>query len=198
MALLTTAEAKTLLGISGTTYDTSIATWIPYVEDDIVDYLGHAFQDGYVYRQSITGFEFVNDTDGDYVTDTDGEFLDKGFSDGMDVVIEGGFSNVGLYNISSASATKLTMTETGEFVNQKQNDTKDDNVIGLIRISRVKWPKGLKPIAAKMVWYQIENAKTSDVLSESLDDYSVTYAGSHAYPKRVIDMLAKYRKPVFR
>jgi len=44
----------------------------------------------------------------------------------------------------------------------------------------------------------ISNSKVDDVKSESLDDYSITYAGSNAYPVRLINALDKFRKVVVR
>lgn len=199
MALITAAEVKSILRITDTTYDTDIAFFIPFVEDDIISYLGHAFQDGYVYRESGNALQFVRgDSDThDSITDEDCEFVEKGFSDDMDIIIEGGFSNVGLFNVQTATTGTLLLSEYGELINQDQNDTKDDHSIGFIRISRVKWPKALKLPAAKMVWHLINDAKPDDVKSESLDDYSVTYAGTHAYPSRVVRMLDKWRRPAF-
>jgi hypothetical protein len=200
MALVTTADAKTILGITDTTYDTQLSFFLPLVEKDIVSYIGHAFQDGYVYNESASNFEFVRgDSDTyDYITDADEEFEQQGFLDGMDIVVEGGWSNVGLYTVSSASTGKLTLDEYGTLIDQVQSNDDNDNYIGVIRISRVVWPDELKLTAAKMAWYLIDNAKISDAQSESLDDYSITYAGSNAYPTRLVDALDKFRRPVFR
>ena len=200
MALMTTAEVKTILGISGTTYDTQIGNLLPFVEDDLIDYLGNAVADGYVYRESGSMLAFVEgDSDThDYITDGDSDFLNRGFADDMDIIIEGGFSNTGLYTIDSAAAGKLVLSEYEELVSQDQDDTSDDNYIGSVRISRVKWPKALKVPAAKMVWHLINDAKPSAAQSESIGDYSITYIGAHAYPERVVRMLDKYKRPVFR
>jgi hypothetical protein len=200
MALMTRGDVKSILNITDSNYDTQIDYFIPLVEEDIIDYCNNGFQDGYVYRESGSALEFVRgDSDTtDYITDTDAEFLEKGFLSDMDIVVEGGGANVGLYTVSSASTGKLKLTTYGILINQDQDDTSDDNYIGNIRISRVKWPTALKLPAAKMVWYLVDQAKQSDVQSESLDDYSITYAGSNAYPTRIVNMLDKYRRPEFR
>lgn len=202
MALMTRAEVKEILRIPAATtdYDTDIDNFLPLVEEDIIETLNNAFPDGYVYRESWSYFDFVrgDSTTADYVEDRDSKFRVKGFADGMDIVIEGGGANVGLYTIDSASDTKLTMTGYGEFIDQSQGDTKDDNHIGGVKISRVKWPKSLKLAAAKMVWHLIDDAKPSGAVSESLDDYSITYAGNHAYPTEVVNMLNVFRRPGFR
>ena len=110
---------------------------------------------------------------------------------------------MGLYHIDSASTGKLKLTEYGILIDQDQDDTSDDNYIGSVKISRVKWPQALKLPAAQMVWHLIDDAKASNVQSESLDDYSVTYkalavAGSNAYPVEILDRLDKWRRPNFR
>lgn len=207
MALMTTAEVKSILGITASTYDSQIATFIPFVEDDLLAYLNNTFPDGYVFRQSGSDLSFVRgDSDTtDFIGDTGAEFIEKGFLDGMDIHVktQHGSANDGLYNISSATTGKLKLTEFGILIDQDQNDTKDDHAIGSILVSRVNWPNAIKLPAAKMVWSLIDNAKVSNVQSEKLDDYSVTYgsltfAGSNAYPKTIIDMLNKWRRPVYK
>jgi len=193
--LMSVTDVKTILNLTTSEYDARIAYLLPLIEKDIISYLGHAFQDKYVYRFSGSDFTFVTgDSDtGDYITDAEGEFIDRGFSSTMDIVIEGGGANFGYYHLSSATATRLVTDDYGIFVDQNQNDTIEDNPIGTVTISRVKWPRELRLAAAKMLWYQMDNARTDDVKSESLDDYSVTYAGSNAYPVRVVKMLDKWK-----
>ena len=204
MALMTTDEVKRILGITDSTYNTQIDFFIPYVERDLIDYLNNKFPDGYVYRESNTEFAFVRgDSDTtDYINDTAAEFLEKGFLSGMDITVLGGGANEGLYHISSASTGKLSLTEYGILIDQDQDDTSDNNYIGSILISRVKWPEALKLPAAQMVNYLIKDATANNVQSEKLDDYSVTYkalaiAGSNAYPVEILDRLDKYKRPVF-
>ena len=200
MALMTTAEVKSVLGISGSTYDTQIAFFLPIVEEDLISYLNNTFSDGYVYKEQASAFAFVRgDSDtADYITDTEAEFLEKGFLSDMDIVVQGGGANVGLHTVSSASTGRLLLTDYGILINQDQDDTADDNYIGSILISRVKWPSALKLPAAKMIWSLIDNAKVDDVKSERLDDYAITYIGGNAYPTAITDMLTKWRRPEFR
>lgn len=196
---MTTAEVKSILGISASTYDTQIAFFLPIVEEDLIDYLNNTFSDGYVYRESGTALEFVRgDSDtADHITDTDAEFTEKGFLSGMDIIVQGGGANVGLHTVSSASTGRLLLSEYGILINQDQDDTTDDNHIGSILISRVKWPIALKLPAAKMIWSLIDNAKIDDVKSEKIDDYAITYIGGNAYPTAITDMLQKWRRPEF-
>ena len=162
MALMTTAEVKSILGLTDSTYDTQIATFIPFVEDDLIDYLNNKFPDGYVFRHSGSALAFVRDTStADFITDTEAEFVEKGFLDGMDIHVSyscGKGANEGLYNVTSASTDKLLLGTIGILIDQQQNDTKDDNAIGTVLISRVKWPNALKVPASQMVWYLINGA----------------------------------------
>ncbi len=200
MALMTTAEVKSILGITASTYDIQIAFFIPFVEKDLVDYLNNCFPDGYVFRESGADLAFVRgDSDiADYITDTSAEFLVKGFLSGMDISVINSGANDGIYEVDSASTGKLSLSKYGILIDQDQDDTSDDNPIGTVLISRVKWPDAIKLPAAKMVWYLIDDARPNDAISEKLDDYSITYAGGHAYPTRVLDSLAQYRRPKYR
>ena len=195
MPLMTRAEVKSVLRITDTTYDSDIDFFLPLVERDIIDYTNNAFQDRYVYRESGNALAFViGDSDtGDQITDQEEDFVEDGFRSTMDIVVEGGGANVGYYHLSSASTGRLVIDEYARFVPQDQDDTKDDNLIGSIRISRVKWPRALKLTAAKMIWHLISDAKPDDVQSERIGNYSVTFAGSNAYPTRVLEGLRQYK-----
>ena len=196
MPIMTTAEVKAILRLTDSTYDSDIETFLPYVEDDILDCLNNGFQDGYVYRESASDLAFVRgDSDtADRITDRDAEFLENGFRDDMDIVISGGGTNYGLYHVTSASTDQLLLTEYGELIPQDQSDTKDDNPIGLVRISRVNWPNALRLPVAKMVWHLIQDARPDDAQSETIGDYSITYVGGNAYPEKVVRMLDKFRQ----
>jgi len=116
----------------------------------------------------------------------------------MDITVSGGGANQGLYHVDSASTGTLLLSEYGILIDQDQDDTSDNNYIGTIIINRVKWPANLKLPAAKMVWSLIDDAKPNNAISEKLDDYSITYAGSNAYPTKIINMLNKWRRPVYK
>lgn len=195
MAVVTKAEVKTLLGITSTGYDSKITALIPHVQNDILDYCNNYFCDSAIYIEREAGLAFVGGTSAgasrDYITDDNQDFTSAGFADGMDVAIVGG-SNSGMNTISSVTTGTMKMISTGDFVDQDQDTSY--NHVGPILISRVQWPRGIKKIAAQMVWHLIDDPKPKDVKSESIDDYSVTYAGDNEYPKRVIQGLNKYRR----
>jgi hypothetical protein len=196
MALMTTAEVKAFLRETSTTYDTLIAVYIPLVEDDICEYLNNWFRDRVIFVESGSGLAFTRGntatatTQADYITDDNDRFSTAGFAVGMDVVIDGG-SNYGKYKIKTLTTAVMTITDTGEFISQDQDASYHS--VGRIRISRIVWPKALKPIAAKMIWYQIDDNKPKGAISERIDDYSVTFAGARAYPSQLLSQLDKWK-----
>ncbi len=206
MALITKDEVKYLLNLTDTTYDTRIETLIPYVQDDIVTYLNTLFQDGYIYRESgsaivITrGSTTTGTADPDEITDSDSYFLQKGFRSNMDIALEGGYSNVGVHHVVTAAAGTLTLSSTGAVESQNPNSTSENNYIGTLRVSKVNWPKALKRYAAQMIWHNIQRNKPSGALSETIDDYSITYAPleNGGYPPEVLAGLKKYKKASLR
>jgi len=199
MALLTVDECKEILGIADNSYDAKLTAMIPYVERDVCAYCNNYFADTvmYVYDNGsvafVRGSTLSSSTSPDTITDDEDRFSTSGFRAGMDIVVGGG-SNEEIYSLAAVSTNTLTLTSTGEIENQDPDASY--NTVGPVFIARVKWPRALKPTAARMVWYLVDKPKQADVQSERIDDYSVTYAGQHAYPERVISGLRPYRRAV--
>ncbi len=196
MALLTRAEAKVYLRIStGTTgYDALIDTYIPLIEEDITNYCNTWFQDKAIFVEYSSGLAFVGSCSSrDYITDDNENFTTAGLSSGMDIAVDGG-SNYGIYTLTSGQTSALLnvgTTSNAVFVDQDQDASY--NQVGAIRISRIDWPSNLKPVAARMIWYQIDNAKPSGAISERIDDYSVTFAGAREYPMQLVNQLNNHK-----
>jgi len=195
-------DVKRILQITDSTYDLEIETLLPIVQDDICEYLNNYFSDPIVYRDGDKALEFVRGTTGttdvsaDYITDTDANFKTSGFTTDRqyDILVDGGgFGNSGIHHVRSLSTAGGTMTldSTGALNDVDMDDM--DNATGRCRISLIVWPKSLKMYVAQMVWWMIKQAKSLDIKSERIDDYSVTYVNGHAYPERVIKGLQKYR-----
>lgn len=181
MAIITSAEAKALLQISASTYDTLIATLIPLVQAEIVQKTNNAFlliED----RISATTIAFVSGSPAT-ITDTDAGFVEAGISSGCDILVDGSKENDGIYNVQIAVAGTLTLA-TGE--------TLVDEVLGEdVVITKVKWPKGIKLDAAHIINYFLTK-QGKLVNSESLPGgYSVNFKSDD----EVWSVLNKYRKP---
>jgi len=198
MPLLTVDECKQILGLTDNTHNARIALFIPYVQDDISEYCNNSFADTVVYvcnraLDFVRGSTLTSSTQADYIHDAHDYISTAGFKAGMDIVVIGG-SNQGYYTVKTATTDTITLTSTGEVEDQSQ--TTYHRWPGDIAVARARWPKALKPMAAKMVWHLLDQSRSGDVKSESIDDYSVTYAGDHAYPERVVAGLRQYRKAV--
>ena len=100
MAIVSTSDVQTILNTTG--YATQIAAFIPYVQEDIIEYVGHAFQDGYVTQEGALTIA-VSTGSGDTITDPNDNFLVAGFAPSMDIALEGGYTNVGIWTIGSSS-----------------------------------------------------------------------------------------------
>jgi len=195
MSVISVNEVKEYLNLTDNTYDERINNLIPVVQDDLCTYLNTYFQDKYVQRKSGSAIVINRDSDtNDYITDSDSYFDDKGFLANMDIAIEGGYSNVGIHTIKTAAAGQLTLKSKGAVITQDPNSTLENNYIGTIKISRINWPEGIKLTVAKMIWHLLDRPKETGVMSERIDDYSVTYAGANQYPERLIRALDKYRQ----
>lgn len=201
MALMTVAEVKAFIRETSTTYDTLIATYIPIIENDICTYCNNWFQDPVIYRESGSGIAFVRgdtdttDSEADSITDDAAEFSSQptgaGFRGGMDIAVDGSGSNYGIYELAGVSSGTLTLTSTGVLESLDQDSIYRS--MGKVRISRINWPEQLKPIAAKMIWYQVDTNKPTGAQAERIDDYSITFAGSNQYPAQLLEGLNQYR-----
>ena len=198
----TVAEIKSILGITATTYDTQMGVLLPMVQEDICDYLNNYFNDPIVYRDGNTAIEFVRGntdtgtTQADYITDTEALFKTMGFTTDrqFDILIEGGgLDNAGIHHVVSMTTAggTITLDSTG-VLNDVDMDGMYNNAGGC-KISLVVWPKAIKVYVAQMIWWLIKRSKSTDVQSERIDDYSVSYVNGHAYPKSIISGLSKYR-----
>jgi hypothetical protein len=88
----------------------------------------------------------------------------------------------------------MKLTSTGVLVDQSQ--AVYHRHPGRVIIAQVLWPKAIKPVAAQMVKWLMDGKNYSDAKSESIDDYSITFAGENAYPKRLIEGLRPYRRAI--
>jgi hypothetical protein len=173
-------------------YDDDIDRLLPEVERDICLYLNNWFEDRVIYKEAEGGIAFVSGTP-DYITDDNDDFSTIGFTTDMDIAVRGG-SNYGIHTLTAVATNKLTLDSTGVLVDQDQDAS--HHTVGTIRISRIDWPRELKPYVAQMIWYRIKHSRPSDVKSETIDDYSVTYIGEHQYPRSIAEGLNKWRQVV--
>lgn len=193
--LCTLSEAKTILRKSDATDDDTLSTLLEYAQDDLVEYLNNYFRDRLI-RYYSSGIAFVSG-DPDTITDSDSEFVNEGFTSGMDIAVEYAHANNGIYELDSVAAGTLTLTTSNDLIDMDPDD--DNHPIGGVLISKVNWPKPLKMIVAKMAWYlyTLEGARPDDMRAKTIDGTVVEYAGTSAYPKRILAGAAKWKRPHF-
>jgi len=104
MGIITTAEVKSILGITASTYDTQIAYLIPYIQDDVVTYLNNDFRDDGIKVSGATIAFLENGASADSITDSDSAFVTAGFEAEMDITVEGSKHNDGIYNVDTVIA----------------------------------------------------------------------------------------------
>lgn len=197
--IISVDECRALLGVSDNSYDESFRILIPYVQRDIADYCNNIFADTVIYRHShgsiafVRGSTLTSSTDPDTITDDEDYFSTAGFRAGMDIIVAGG-SNEGYHTLAAVNTDTLTLTSTGEVEDQDGSTYHNDP--GPILIARAVWPKPVRTVAAQMVWHLTKHARRDDIKSESIDDYSVTFAGDHEYPQHVMNHLNRYRRAI--
>lgn len=191
--LCTLAEAKVILRLTNADADDSLSELLRYAQDDLVEYLNNHFQDRKItyYASSIAFVKGSPDT----ITDSDSQFVLEGFTAGMDVAVEYAHANNGIHQLASVAAGTLTLTTSNELVDMDPND--DNHPIGGVRISLVDWPRPLKMVCAKMAWYLYNEPRPDDLRAKTQDGMVIQYAGTGAYPRRILDMANKWRRPRF-
>ena len=180
-------ECKRLVGETSADYDAEIETLIPIAQEDLCEYCNDYFRDRMISYQG-SQFAFVADTT---ITDNESEFVEYRFAAGMDILVEGAGPNDGIHEIDTAAAGTLTLTSNSELVSMAYDDT--DHPLGVVRISKVTWPKALRLVCARMVWYLVSRTKPTGELSESEDGMTRAYDRTRAYPREIIQMADKYR-----
>ena len=206
MAVIQATEIADILNLAASTArNDAFDRLIPMVQDDVCEYLNNYFADPIVYRDGDGAIEFVRGdtaaatTLADYITDTEAKLSSVGFSTDFeyDILVEGGGgSNAGIHHVKglTTEGNKFTLNSTGTLYPVDMDDMA--HYAGGCKISLVNWPKAIKPYVAQMVYHRWKKATPSDVKSESIDDYSVTYVGGNAYPSETVAGLKKWRKAV--
>jgi len=189
MAIITTAEVKTILQISGSDKDTYIAAMIPIMQDYITDYCNDVFLNEDIYVDGAT-FSFSSRT----VSDSDSGFVAAGFVSGMDIFIEGSYSNNGLYSLNTVAAASMTTTSADPVSRVFVAEDAGAN----LTIYHVQFPQALKMACANMIGYQMSRQNLENVSSEKVGDYSVSYADvTGEYPSNILSTLKHYKRPSF-
>lgn len=197
MPIITLVEAKTLLQISGSTYDSLINMLIPIVETAVADYCNNHFIDSYksingilptVYTYSNT-VEFLN-SDNSY-NDTQNDLTILNFKVGDIVRFYNSLHNDNFYTISSIATSKIVLDSLRTIT--------DDDTSNTIITARAIFPEPTKLTASHMIKF---NLQKYGVLfkGEKIDDYSYSRSEDleYGYPKGIMNQLNCYRSMMLK
>lgn len=190
--IVTLSKVKTLLQISGSTYDTLIKSLIPIVEENIVDYCNNYFID---YTISYNGIKipkvYMYNNDMEFVNSTNS--IDNSVTDMTSYDLNVGDS-IRVFNSKFNNHTfTIASISTGSIVLEDVNSVKSESG-NTIMIVRLEYPTPLEITAAQMIKFNM-NKITPGMTSESIDSYSYTLGDTKGgYPKLMSNMLNNYRK----
>jgi hypothetical protein len=195
--IATLAEIKTLLGITGTTYDTQIKLNIPIAEEAICNHCNNDFLDTkqsyrlgyilavYVYRATLS---FVASTNS--INDSSSGLAGLNFKIGDSVRVYNSIHNDQIWTIKTVAAGSIVFEDIDTVTNESSTNES-------ILMARLAWPKSLKGVMAKMIKFCIDNKINTGLKSESFDDYSYTNFDvndySNGFPKTIMNSCNNYR-----
>jgi len=183
MPVITTAEVKTLLGITASTWDSVITTMIPLTQGRLALLCNQYFIIEDLYWQGAVTFAA-----GTMVLDTTDDIESVvGFADGDEFLIHNSYRNDG-YKVS-ASVTDQTITLASGY-------TATAELSGAsVFLSPTYWPESIKPIVSQMVFYDYnERPKAMGEIAKRLGPYNVSYSVTllqgQGYPQNIIAALS--------
>lgn len=179
MAVITVSEVNSILGFTGSAENSFIATYIPYVENDLVQICNNDFFDGGIYQSGTYDFDA---SAGTITSEGGNSFASDGFVDGDQILIRGSYRNNGIYDISTVSTSVLTVTK-----NVSSAETVVAELSGAsIIISLITWPTRAKLAAAKMLQYRMTNKNAMQ-----------SHKYEFGYPADIISYIDDMRIPRF-
>lgn len=140
----------------------------------IMDYLNNYFD--YDYENTTVSIS------GDTITIDDGTFSNDYLSNGY-IRLYGSLLNDGVYKVSNATDTVITLTETL---------TTEDNV--KLNIWRLRPPKAFLDLVDEISTHVTANKSKPGVSSEKIDDYSISFSGNGGWESSFKDRLSNYRR----
>lgn len=176
MPLLTTDRLMELLDIN----DNSLR---PLISANIVSFQNWISQE--LNNNFHTDDDILNNTfsfSGQVISDSDSGFVDAGFTDDMDIHIEGSKRNDGIFRVGAVAAATLTLDSSVH-----SNDFATETASNSIYVTRIAWPVGMELSAAKAI--EIDIAKTRGIVeaSTTLDDLG-------KYPEGLLKRFEPWRK----
>jgi hypothetical protein len=202
VAITTLNEVKSILNITTTDNDDWITTLIPQVEDDYLNIRGKPFELGTRVQFETLGLSSDEDMgltigEDDYVI----ELKDNDTAHMIAYRVYQQMKPSVLYKLSlvNASSSSADVLFTEKYPKYQEDYSVMDlsvdasaNFDTTITKMETFYPTGAEQTAAQMISYQMD--KPGGVQSESLGDYSVTYAetGGGGYPRNIMSGITRF------
>lgn len=185
--IITRTEAKALLNITASTYDSFIDMQIPLVEQTICDYCNNDFVDKVFDWFSSSAIVFTSSTNSIDLEDIGNKKLIANDT----IRIYKSLRNNGSLTIDTVNTDSLIINNINTIIDENENEG--------VYITRIDYPKPLKLTASKMIEFLIAGItedKTPGAKSEKIDDYQITYEDDYqGFPMSVMRALNVYRHP---
>ena len=201
MALISLAETKTYLNVSDVDSDGLIAALIPTVTNRLWYLTNNPFTTQPLSGKWAKGdsslfilprVEATFDASSLTVTAKGENFASAQFADGQDILISGSYVNDGYFEVSSVSTSSLTVLSGYSFVGAATgtHEFADEASGATITFAVVRWPPGIKPIAASLIQYDYQERGT---WSDS--EAGAAGFGEYGYPLGLLRSLQMYTRP---
>lgn len=180
--ILEVTEVSNILQVTGK--ETQIGNILSYAESHAIDFTKNSF---HIKGQCVTGYSISFSAADKKITNVSANFITTHqdpirFQAGLFVHVEGSVLNDGFYKIASVTANELVVSA---------NDVLFDEADGgYVSIHLVKFPQGFKLAIARYIG-QLININKSNISSETLDNFSVSYRDNQ---KLLSDFFAGYRR----
>ena len=119
---------------------------------------------------------------GKVISDSESGFVDAGFTNDLDIHIEGSKRNDGIYRILTVAAGTLTLDDSLHV-----NDLNTETAANTISITRMQWPVGLELPSAKAIEHDIAQTRGINEATTSKEDLS-------GYPDGLMEKFEPFRK----
>lgn len=189
MAIVSTTEVKTFLGIASTdtTYDTLIGAYLPIALQEFFDYTNNFFDNNAV---RLVTSNITASSSGLTLVVTGTNFSTWSFVSGDEIRVRNSKRNDGFYTAATVSSATMTMTSSSDSVATYTLKNESELESQWI-INKIDVPMSVKPLIASMIKYKIDYP-TGTPRSFSLGDYSESNSGV-GYPDSIIAGMNKYR-----
>ena len=209
MPIITLANAKILLQITGSDSDALINKLIPDVQSFIISKTNNFFEVGDNYNPNLD-YQFPTPPiSGPYdpykvvlmsntisfnasaktILDSDSNFVNAGFKANMDIRVQYSVGNDGIFGISTVAAGVITL-DSSSVIFDEDNST-------YVRLAWVKFPQDLEDVAADLIRIGLTRNDSEEAESERVGNTNFKYVAGQKALDKIIRKLKPHIKANF-